>query len=37
MLGRSVMFLLHTCSLSETELLSSPEPGTAGDRDSDMA
>lgn len=37
MLGRSVMFLLHTCSLSETELLSSPELGTSGDRDSDMA
>lgn len=37
MLGRSVTFLLHTCSLSETELLSSPELGTAGDRDSDTA
>lgn len=37
MLGRSVTFLLHTCSLSETELLSSPELGTSGDRDSDMA
>ena len=37
MLGRSVMFPLHMCSLSETELLSSLEPGTAGDRDSDTA
>ena len=37
MLGRSVMFPLHRCSLSETELLSSLEPGTAGDSDSDTA
>ena len=37
MLGRSVMFPPHMCSLSETELLSSPEPGTVGDRDSDTA